>query len=405
MNKHSRSCFKLALSLLIGVFAGMPAAMADQYYDAGIKAFQAKKYSDAVRYFEQSIKDAPWESASFYYCGLAYHYLRNYEKAKDKYAQTIERFPGTDACTNATTALKALDPGYLAKKNPLLAGVNRNGAKAGSTVTVADTNPSQDKGTVEGVEQARVTYMQKGFDNVVDVQINGHRTRAIFDKDGEATTFSKQQLASMGIAPDKGATEMKVEVNLGGVIRKNFPITIDDTGAPARLGAGFLDAFTVKVDEATHLIELKRKGQGSTPSGASSVAFTKDAKDIIVTVDVNGHQTQMIYEPGADGVSFTAKQAKAAGLRVDDAEEVAKSPNDGPARGEAGWVPPEDRAAGPKSLSVRMSFGPIQRSTVSCQIHETGAGKYPKFGAGFVTAGGYQPEIDYKSSKIIFTRK
>ncbi|MBX9723745.1 MAG: retropepsin-like domain-containing protein, partial [Candidatus Obscuribacterales bacterium] len=349
--------------------------------------------------------DAPWESASFYYCGLAYHYMRNYEKAKEKYAQTIERFPGTDACTNASTALKALDPGYLAKKNPLLAGVNRNAAKGGSSSVSVDSGASQDRPTVEGVEQARITYMQKGFDNVVDLQINGHRTRAIFDKDGEATTFSKQQLASMGIAPDKGATEMKVEVNLGGAIRKNFPITIDDSGAPARIGAGFFDAYTVKVDEPSHLIELKRKGAGSTPSAATAVSFTKDAKDIIVTVDVNGHQTQMIYEPGADGVSFTAKQAKAAGLKVDEAEEQSKSPNEGPARGEPGWVPPEDRAAGPKSMSVRMSFGPIQRSTVSCQIHETGAGKYPKFGSSFVTSGGYQPEIDYKSSKIVFTRK
>ncbi|MBX9686704.1 MAG: hypothetical protein K2X27_08380 [Candidatus Obscuribacterales bacterium] len=390
----------VALGLTFSLLAAP--AFADQYYDAGIKLFQQKKYADALRYFEQSIKAAPWESNTYYYCALAYHYRGDFKKAGERYAECVEKFPGTQACTQALAALKVVDPTYEKRKQAAITAALMNadgGSKSGGS---ASASSSQDKGTIEGAEQARVFFRKNGSDNVVDVRINGRNTRAIFDQNGDSTSFSKQQLAALAITPEKGVSEMRVELCIGGITRKNFPIKVDDSGSAARIGTSYLDAFTVNVDEAHKTIDLKRK---SANAGAlASLPFSRDGKDILVNVLVNGRACQMLFDPQSSGVQFTVPQAKSAGLKVDDAEVKTQAPGEGPMRGEAGWVPPEERSPGPKLTSIRMKAGPVESPNVSCQISEQGA-KYPKFGADLFTSGGYNYELDYRSNRITFSRK
>ena len=50
------------------LFLPLP-GLADAYFDEGVKLYQKKNYRQAAGYFEQSIKNAPWESATFF-CGL-----------------------------------------------------------------------------------------------------------------------------------------------------------------------------------------------------------------------------------------------------------------------------------------------------------------------------------------------
>ena len=392
----------------IGIFAVLAIAtapaMADQFYDAGVKSFQTKKYKEAAAYFEQSIKAAPWESSAFYYCALAYHYLRDFKKASEKYGQCVERFPGTQACNQSMDALKVIDPDYFKRKAAAIKEAEeRNriqGAKTGSSA--GGSGPTgKDMGTVEG-DQTRVMFHKNQNDMVVSVQVNGRNTPAIFDPNGESTTFSRQQLQSVAINVPKGTIEFRCDITLGGIKRKNFPITIDDSGAAARLGTSFTDQFSVNINEGAKQIDLKRKS-ASGPN-AVAVGFTKDGKTLVVSAEVNGRPTQMAFEPNESGVSFTTKQAKSAGLKVDDADSLHKAPGEGPQRGEAGWVPDEDRAAPPKVLGIRFKFGPVERTNVSCQVSEQGNDKYPKFGADFITGGGYKYDIDYKSSKINFSR-
>lgn len=395
-------------SALATVFLGQalgfaPEASADQYYDAGIKLFQTKKYPEAARYFEESIKTSPWESNTYYYCALTYHYMGDFKKAAGRYGDCLERFPGTTAATQATAALQKVDPGYFKRKQEEAKAKEAAAAAVGAQASGGTKASSQDKGTIEG-DVARLTYKINQGDKVVEVKVNGRGTPAIFDQNAENTVFSRQQLASVGFTPEKGAIETRANVSLGTVTRKNFPFTIDDSGAPAKIGNSFLDAFNVNIDEKSRYIDLKRKSQVSGSDAA--VSFAKAAQDLIVSVDINGRSVQMVFDPKESGVNFTTQQAKNAGLKVDDAEAGQKPPpGEGPQRGEAGWIPEEDRGAPPKNLSVRMKFGPVERKGVSLQIHESGAWKYPKFGPDFVTSGGYKYEIDYKSNKILFTRK
>ena len=85
MHKSIRAAFQLSCSLLGigGIWAlASTAVFADQYFDAGLKSFKVKNYTEAARYFEQSIKNAPWESNSFYYCALTYHYKGDFKSCQ-----------------------------------------------------------------------------------------------------------------------------------------------------------------------------------------------------------------------------------------------------------------------------------------------------------------------------------
>lgn len=393
----------IALAAALFLSAQATVFCADQYYDAGLKSFQAKKYKEAAAYFEASIKNQPWESNTLYYCALAYHYGGDFKKAAERYGDCVERFPGTQACTSGLAALKVIDPQYLQRKAAAVAAAvaaskNLGGSAGGGTGSLAE-----DKGTVEG-DQSRVLFRLSGSDKVVNVRINGRNTVAIFDPNSETTSFSRSQLSSLAINPEKGATQMRCEVGLGTVTRKNFPLTVDDSGAPAKIGNSFLDAFTVNLNESAKSIDLKRRA--ATGGGASSaIAFSKEGKNLLINGEVNGRQVRMIFDPDGQGITMTAAQAKAAGLKVDDADAVHQSPGEGPQRGDPNWVPPEDRGTAPKLLNVRMKLGPVEKPSTSCQIIEQGGGSYPKMGADFITGNGYKFDVDYKTSKILLTRK
>lgn len=378
-------------------------AQADQFYDAGLKAFQGKKFAEAAAYFEQSIKAAPWESNAFYYCALAYHYKGDFKNAIDKYGQCVERFPGTQACNNAMDALKRIDPGYFKRRVDAVAKADAAGrassGKQGGTTAAAE----KDMGTVEG-DAARVLFRLNGGDRVVDCFINGRSTRAIFDPNSESTSFSRQQLAALAITPPKGSIEMRCDVKIGGITRRNFPVTIDDGGMPAKIGTSFTDSFSVNVDDNAKSIDLRKKTSGGI--GATSISFTTDNKsNIIVPVEVNGRSAQMILDPGGSGLSMDAIQAKGLGLKTDDAETQHRVPGEGPQRGEAGWVPDEDRAPQAKLLAVRLKLGPCVQNGVTCKINETSDAKYPTVGADFITGGGYKFDIDRRSRRLTLTRK
>lgn len=379
---------------------------ADNYADQGMKLFKAKDYAKAAAYYEQSIKNVPWESSPYYYCALSYHYMRDFKKAKEKYALLVEKFPGTEASNNAIAALNQLDPEYM-KKSAVIGGRTAPAASSGKgavAAAMAAASQGQNNGTVEGQPQARVTFRKNQSDMVVDVRINGRTTRAIFDPNAEATIFSRQQLAALGIQAPKGATEFKGDVDLGGVVRKGAPITIDDSGQPAKIGQSFLEAFNYKVDETSKFIDIRRKGGAGAASSGAEISFTKDGKDIVVTAEINGRGTPMIYDPQGDALEMSSRSAKALGLRVDEAEEKKADPNEGPQRGDPNWVPPEDRPSGPKHLPVRLKFGPMEKVGVNCAISETGP-KYPKFSAGAINDGSWTVDIDYRASKIRINKR
>jgi tetratricopeptide (TPR) repeat protein len=400
----SRSAKFGILTGVLSAFLINSAAFADAYAEQGMKLFKQKSYAKAAAYFEESIKNVPWESQPYYYAALSYHYQRDFKKATEKYAMLVEKFPGTEASNNAIAALNQIAPNYLNSKNAAPGGGSIKSALAAASAAGGSAAIKEDKGTVEGQPQTRITFRKNQSDNVIDVRINGRTTRAIFDPNAESTSFSRQQLQALAIQVPKGASEFKGEIDLGGVVRKNAPITVDDSGQPAKIGQSFLEAFTYRVDEVSKYIDIKRKG--GTAARGSEISFTRDGKDIIVSVEVNGRAASMVYDSqGGEGMEMNGKQAKSIGLRTDEAEERKVDPNEGPQRGDPNWVTPEDRPSGPKHMPVRVKFGPMEKVGVNCAIVDTHAGKYPKFSGSAVNDGSWVVDVDYKMNKIRFTKK
>lgn len=400
----SRSAKFGILTGVLSAFLFNSAAYADAYAEQGMKLFKQKSYAKAAAYFEESIKNVPWESQPYYYAALSYHYQRDFKKATEKYAMLVEKFPGTEASNNAIAALNQIAPNFLNSKNAAPGGGSIKSALAAASAAGSSAASKEDKGTVEGQPQTRITFRKNQSDNVIDVRINGRTTRAIFDPNAESTSFSRQQLQALAIQVPKGASEFKGEIDLGGVVRKNAPITVDDSGQPAKIGQSFLEAFTYRVDEVSKYIDIKRKG--ATAARGSEISFTRDGKDIIVSVEVNGRAASMVYDSqGGEGMEMNGKQAKSIGLRTDEAEERKVDPNEGPQRGDPNWVTPEDRPSGPKHMPVRVKFGPMEKVGVNCAIVETHAGKYPKFSGSAVNDGSWVVDVDYKMNKIRFTKK
>lgn len=392
---------RLSLGILFGALALCQAipAYADRNYDEGLKQFQKKDYKKAVAYFEQSIKSVPWESNPYYYCALAYHYMKDYKNASAKYGAIVDKFPGTQASQNAVAALKIVDPGYFKREKALLKVAE--GAQA--TETPAAHSSEKDTGTVEG-NPSRVYFSKSGRDMLVDVRVNGRGIKAVFDPTAEHCTFNRGQLQALGVTVQPGANEQRIDLQLGQVTRKNFPITVDSTAAAQpHIGQSFLEAFAYQVDNAGSWIDLQRKsGSGGRSAGAQDVPFSRNGKELLVVVDINGRSATMIFDPNVDGIILSPQTAKSVGLRVDEAEEVKPLPSEGPQRGETGWTNPDERQSGPKLLVVRrMKFGPSERQNVSVQIIESA--KTAKIGADFAT--GWRCEVDYKTNVIHFTKR
>ena len=379
-------------------------AFADGEFDAGLKMFKAKRYAEAAKMFERASAATPWESAPIYYAGLSYHYARDYKQAIAKYDGLVQKFPGTSASDNALAALKVIDPGYL-KRKASDAALSASAA-ASSVGGGASAAKSEDKGTVEGELQTRVYFSKQGDDKLVDVRVGGRTIRVIVDPLSEGTAFSRGQLAALGI--QASGKEVRVDLQMGGVVRKNFPVTIDDTvGSNPKVGHSYLGAFVCDVDNAASFFDLKRKSvasaAGRSSSSGNEISFKREGQDVIVNVEVNGRGVAAIFDPKGNGVVMSAKAARAVGLKIDDAEEAYKSPAEGPQRGEPGWVAPEDKPAASKYLSVqRMRFGPVDRSDVQVQVNESSV-RYPKIGADFVS-GGWKFDIDYSANIIRFKR-
>lgn len=372
-------------------------ARADADFETGLKLFKAKRYLEAARYFDKAVSNTPWESGPLYYSALSYHYGRDFKHAIEKYDGLVSKFPGTTACTNAIAALKVVDPGYFKKKE----GGKAEGGAAGATRSQASSSGG-DKGTVEGDQQTRIYFTKQGEDKLIDVKVGGRGIRAKLDEHGEETAFTRGQLAALGV--QAAGKEVRVDLQVGGVVRKNFPVTVDDAvGANPKIGASFLNAFACDVDTAGSFIDLKRKdSSGGAAVGANQLAFRKEGKDVIVNVEVNGRSVAMQFDPtGGGGIVMSTKAARGAGLRVDDAEEAVKSPAEGPQRGEPGWIPPDERPASNKFLTVqRMRMGPVDRSNVQIQVTDKDT-RYPKIGSDFVS-GGWKFDIDYQGNVIRF---
>lgn len=218
----------------------------------------------------------------------------------------------------------------------------------------------------------------------------------MFDTGAEGTVFGKNQLAEMGIpAPvgppvgesrgvgDGGSQKVwmvRMDIRIGGIERKNFPVAVQENmpGYPL-LGQNFFQDFTYTIDNGAKSIHFVKKGAkqagGSVYASAAkdpnSVPFTRYGREILVTVELNGHPMQMFFDTGASTVSLDRKQARAAGLTVpEDAEQTLH-------QGIAG------NTTGKRFPVSSLRLGPILKRDFPIDVIESADMDHPLLGQSF----------------------
>jgi clan AA aspartic protease (TIGR02281 family) len=161
------------------------------------------------------------------------------------------------------------------------------------------------------------------------------------------------------------------------------------------LGQSFYNGYDYDIDGEAHSIRFHKRSQGSSGGSAYGVGVPFERlKEMpnhhIVMVTVNGKTMRMIFDTGADGVVFTADQAKAAGISIPaDAEQQVH-------RGVGGDT------AGCSFPISSISMGPISKRNFTIGIVQNAAMPFPLLGRTFFEDYAYK--IDEGGRQIYFKR-
>ncbi len=402
----------ITIFITLAAAAGVPgSALADSYFDEGVKRYAKKDYRSAAAYFEQSLQNSPWDSSAFYYAAVTYQALGDWTRAKEKYRLILERFPGTQACTNATAVLKQLDPDYFKRKKTAPADTGASAGGGGSSKSADD--PLADV-EITAPPQCRVLVGRQGEKMLVDAQINNRGLKMVLATGSNDLVVGKNHLQALGLKPPTSAPtreagqttpswKLTATVRVGEITEKNFPISVQDNVEQPLLGQNFFDKFTYTIERGGNSIMVTKKGAaGSAASGGSNdVPFKKEGKNMLVDVSINGRTCSMIFDTSGGECAIPKKRAREFGLEVPEETEVNRfdplnNPT-GPLRGESGFGESKKDA----SCEARtMKMGPIVKSSVKIKLED--AAGTPRVGSGFF--GEWQYTIDSAGGVIRFSR-
>lgn len=404
-NVQNKFLSLLSLGLLVYANCGLtPQAHAEQYLDQGMSLYSQGKFKAAAPYLDYAVKQNAGNSTAYYYAAMAYHQLGMRNQAISYYRQIMEKFPTSEASGRARTALMVLDPGYISRHAGTVGGANNTPDARANSAFSADFSKLPDQG--------RIYFQRQGGVLMVDAELNNRSTKMIFDTGAEGCLFGKNQLAQMGISPPQGTPQgkshgvgsskgqdmwiMNVDLKVGNIVRKNFPIGVQESlETEPLLGQTFFSDFTYTIDNGANSIAYvkkhiaQQKGSSQSKSGttaqrdAYSVPFIREGKELIVNAEVNGKACKMIFDTGASGTAFSKYQLEKLGIPIpDDAEE-------GTGSGIGGAT---------KSMMFNLSrikLGPIDKSALRISVPEQASLPRPLLGQNFY--GDWQYTIENTS--------
>ncbi len=370
----------------------LPASAGD--CEDGIRLYNERNYAAAEQCFNRCMQRPVPDLNIGYYAALNAQQLKEYEKARRLFEQIVRISPNSPAGKMSAVAAKNL------AGPPEVATLPR---------------------------ETWVPFTRQGSHILVDVELNQHPVKMIFDTGADACMFSEGMLQQVGVSiPDRppdgmsggvgkaGMTPMwrvPVSLKLGRIERKNFRIGM--TRVPqvvALLGRDFYQGFEYSINDANNTIGFKRIGSGSTteattktskaaplgPDGSTTVSangtyvynvpYSGTTSMIIVEAKLNGQPCKMIFDTGAGMCFFTAEQAYKVGVTV-PANSVAI-----PVQGVGG--------GSTANLATISSFklGPIELKDVQCAVGGKSVAPYPLLGQTFFRE--FQYTID-SANKII----
>jgi predicted aspartyl protease len=313
LRRHLNSIFLFGIVILL---LSAQTSWAASVFEQALALFKQHDYAKAAPLFEKATKILPENANVYYYQALNFHYLRQWDKAKIAYWAVSQKFPNTEAAKLSLTALQKL--GYL-KEN----------VATQPTKPLKETKPNvvlipQEKSREEQRQDAElatlpnlcsVNYLTSGEDLMVDVDINGHPIRMLFDTGAGGVVLGKEQLNEVGLPYPHGEPAgvtmgssnksqvpfwiIKADVRLGNIMRHNFPIyVLESNQAESLIGQEFFSCYRYAIDPASSTIRFIKNGVGASYDDALALPFKWETDKMVVDVEVNGHKYPMWFDTG-----------------------------------------------------------------------------------------------------------
>ena len=387
----------LSSVLITAALPGHAAAGSQQ----GVSLYKQGKYAEAAKVFEAVCRNPAADPNTVYYYALTLHQLGNYDKAKRAYERVARDYPGSPAASLAGQALAGFATGA------------QSGARPGSTSGGAAWNPENFP------EQAKVYFSpNQSGQIIVEGYVNNRRIKMLFDTGADVCAFGKNHLRELGITPPAGKPtskmrgvgdkdlidtwNMTINLKVGNIERKNFPITVQESmdGDPL-LGQTFFKDFTYTIDNGSNTIQFNRKARApgftftresnSSATDRYAIPFFRVGNSLMVTGFVNGKPMRMVFDTGAEHTVFAYDDMKNLGITIpDDAQEVVQAGIAGDTRGVSFKI-------------QRMTVGPIERSDFNISVLQGFEAGHPLIGRSFL--GEWQFTIDNEAKVIHFLRR
>jgi len=405
---------RLVVLVWLGVFAACAAPTGAEGSKA-VSLFQQGKYRESLPLFDQIVRNSPNDVNALHYYALALQRSGRIDEAKRKFNEILVNFPNSDA---AREAYQVLYPPRL--PTPMPASSPYVGTqRAGVIQRRRPEDPPPDYSSLPS--EAKVYFKRKGNALMVDAQVNNHPITMVFDTGAEVCAFGKNHLNELGIPLPTckptgrasgvgdggviGTWQVRADVKLGPIVRKNMSITVQENlpGEPL-LGQTFFKDFRYTIDNGANSIHFVIKqpssastvaSKGYSPSAATldryAVPFTLEGNEMIVTAEVNGKPIQMIFDTGASSTVFTMQHVKQLGLIIPEGE-VEHERHVGIAGETSGIGFPVER----------MRLGPIEKINFKISVTR-GMSGHPLLGQTFY--GDWQYSIDNANKLIHFLRR
>ena len=390
------SCLWSCVLAPVSILALQQRALADANYDQGVKLYNSGRYFDAVGAFEKAAQSSPHNANALYYSAISYQQMGKASKAEALYGQIMQRFPATQVASYARSALKALQ------------GVSQQPGASGQS----GSGRGGPFGSLVAPDETRIYYQTVGDSLVVDASVDDNPIKMLFDTGASLTLFGKDQLQAMGIAVPKGQPtgvvsgvggggtapiwSMRVDLQVGSIMRRNFPIAFAENQSMPILGQTFFNEFDYTINRADNSILFVKKG--SSYAAASSVApeghavpFTTEGNEMVVTAQVNGVPYKMYFDTGAQTTAFGMNDLNTLGISV-------------PTQATTGIVSGVSGQSASYTFPINsLTLGPIEQYNFNITAVDSAFLPRPLLGQTFY--GGWQYTIDNQNNVIRFLRR
>lgn len=339
-------------------------------YQKGEALFKARQYKSAIVTLNQALKTSPNDPYIFWYMGMSYHYLKDFNTAKAYYANAVKYGHMRKPAVESLKALMIIDLNLAKQLNaeqeklgggyaPLTAmgppsggGVSAPAASA-STASVAPartasvqsysgsstrtySGSSSSSPSSDLPREGKVPYTLENSNMFVDAQINGKSIRCLFDTGAQNCVVGLNHLKSLqlegpsgpvvgivgdgaGSGPGQARKQMNVTLTVGNITRRNFPLMVQpNLATPPLIGQSFFREFHYEIDNASNTIAFTRSDarSGSIYGAGNVVPFTEKEGHLMIDGEVNGRRTTMIFDTGAHLTAFSEEHLRSLGISI-----------------------------------------------------------------------------------------